>query len=397
MAVKDSGALGAATEHQPQVRAALTAAINGGASHAYLFHGPAGAGKREAARAFAAELLAGAVNKVDPAAVADTRRRALLDPSPHPDLVWIAPDGLQHRVEEIRRRVIRLATRRPFEAGRRVFVIEQAQAMRDESQNALLKTLEEPPPYAHLILIAGAADELLPTVRSRCRPVEFAPLPAEVVQRRLARQPELASTPSETLRAASRLADGDFDRARLLASARGSDLRAAVELLVATTLGRDTRGSNGDDDTATHVGQAAEQPWKAILDAAEQAGAAAEGEARARIDESAELGIKLSKTESDQAVRREARRARTQELDLALDLTQYWLRDLSAISAGAGEVIHNTDRASTLTEQASLCVGDTPRAGLALVGDYRRRLRLNVSEELAFEALHSELTRTLHG
>ena len=76
---------------------------------------------------------------------ADAGRRALLDPSPHPDLTWLRPPGNQHLVEEVRREVIGAISYRPFEGGRRVFVIEAADAMAEESQNALLKTLEEPP------------------------------------------------------------------------------------------------------------------------------------------------------------------------------------------------------------------------------------------------------------
>src|SRR6476661_9881003 len=99
-----STALAEATEHQGRVRVALTAALASGPSHAYLFRGPQSAGKRAAARAFAAEILAGAAE--DPE---DARRRALLDPSPHPDLVWLTHSGAQHLVEDVRERVIRAA------------------------------------------------------------------------------------------------------------------------------------------------------------------------------------------------------------------------------------------------------------------------------------------------
>ena len=135
-----------------------------GPSHAYLFRGPRGSGKRTAARAFAAELLA--EGAPDPE---DARRRALLDPSPHPDLVWMRPPGAQHLVEEMRESVIRAASLSPAEGERRVFVIEEAEALRDESQNALLKTLEEPAPFAHLILIASDPELLAGTIVSRCR------------------------------------------------------------------------------------------------------------------------------------------------------------------------------------------------------------------------------------
>src|SRR3954463_1422933 len=119
-----------ATEHQARARVALNAAL-AEASHAYLFRRPRGSGKRAAARAFAAEILATGAD--DPE---DARRRALLDPSPHPDLVWLAPSGAQHMVEAVRERVIRAASYRPFEGASRVFVLEAAETMRDESQNA---------------------------------------------------------------------------------------------------------------------------------------------------------------------------------------------------------------------------------------------------------------------
>ena len=154
-----SAALEEATEHQGRARVALTAGLAHGPSHAYLFRGPRGSGKRAAARAFAAEILADGADDPD-----DARRRALLDPSPHPDLVWLAPRGAQHMVDEVRERVIRASAYRPFEGEHRVFVVEAAEAMRDESQNALLKTLEEPPSFVHLILLTSEPDGLLETI-----------------------------------------------------------------------------------------------------------------------------------------------------------------------------------------------------------------------------------------
>src|SRR4051794_2655734 len=101
--------LAEATEHQGRARVALNAALAGQPSHAYLFRGPRGSGKRAAARAFAAELLASA--SADPE---DARRRALLDPSPPPHPVWLAPTGAQHMVEEGRERGVRAAPHRPL-------------------------------------------------------------------------------------------------------------------------------------------------------------------------------------------------------------------------------------------------------------------------------------------
>src|SRR5829696_1886996 len=190
--------------HQSRAQVALNAALDSGPSHAYLFRGPRGAGKRVAARAFAAEILA--AGSADPD---DARRRALLDPSPHPDLVWLAPSGAQHLVEAVRERVIRAASYRPFEGRRRVFVIDSAEAMRDESQNALLKTLEEPPGFAHLILLSSEPESLLETVASRCQPVEFSSLPSEAIESALAADPA-ADAGGEEIAAAARLAAGTW-------------------------------------------------------------------------------------------------------------------------------------------------------------------------------------------
>ena len=81
--------------------------------------------------------------------------------------------------------MIRAAAYRPFEGGKRVFVVEAAEAMRDESQNALLKTLEEPPDFVHLILLTSEPEALLETIASRCQPVDFAPLSSEVLEAEL--------------------------------------------------------------------------------------------------------------------------------------------------------------------------------------------------------------------
>ena len=200
-------ALAEAAVHQPRVGAALGAAIGDGPSHAYLVRGPSGSGKRRIARAFAAEILATGSSDAG-----ETRRRALLDPSPHPDLVWLKPVGMSHAVADVREQVIHQAPLSPFEGRNRVFVIEAADQLNEESQNAMLKTLEEPPPHAHLILLASDSEAVLPTVASRCQLIELDALSQDVIEAELA---ENASP--ERARAAARLSRGDLGRARLLA------------------------------------------------------------------------------------------------------------------------------------------------------------------------------------
>jgi DNA polymerase III subunit delta' len=344
------------TEHQPRARLMLSAALESTPSHAYLFRGPRGAGKRAAARAFAAEILAAAAEDAE-----DARRRALLDPSPHPDLVWIAPKGAQHMVEEVRERVIRAAAYRPYEGGKRVFVVEAAEAMRDESQNALLKTLEEPPEFVHLILLTSEPAALLETVASRCQPVEFAPLPAEAVEASLT-----GDDPNE-LTAAARLSAGDLEMARLLLSEQGRALRE----------------------------QAIAMDWRAMLKSAEAAGEEAEGAVREALEGEKEAGLKRSARDIADAAKRAGRRRRTELLDLGLSLVATWFRDLAAVAAGATEVVYNRDRLSQLQSQAAGLDPNRAREAAELVQDTRRRLDLNVSEELALEALSFRLAAVL--
>jgi DNA polymerase III subunit delta' len=371
-----------ATEHQVRARVALRAALVAEPSHAYLFRGPRGSGKRAAARSFAAEILAAAA--ADPE---DARRRALLDPSPHPDLVWLAPAGAQHMVEEVRERVIRASAYRPFEGGKRVFVIEAAEAMRDESQNALLKTLEEPPGFVHLILLSSDGEGLLETVASRCQTIEFAPLPAEVLEAELADGTKVplyggeSSRQPEEIAAAARLAAGDLERARLLLSDRGRELRAEAECCVGAAV----------------AGECAGAPWKALLDRAQAVGADVEGATREALEEEAKAGVKRSSKDITDAAKRAGRRRRTEILELGFELCAAWLRDLAAVASGAEEVAYNRDRLEQLRAQAPEVDAAAARQGAALVQETRRGLELNVSEELALEALFFRLEILLAG
>jgi len=343
------------TTHQSRARVALSAALASGPSHAYLFRGPRGAGKAAVARAFAAEILA--AEAPDPE---DARRRALIDPSPHPDLVWLRPRGAQHMVEEVRERVIRAASYRPFEGEKRVFVIEAAECMRDESQNALLKTLEEPPDFVHIVLLSSEPALLLETIASRCQPIDFAPLPAEAIEA------ELGEGEPGELAAAARLSGGDVDRARYLLSEHGRALRSAALRL--------------------------DQDWSGVLKAAEAEGEEAEAETRGRLEEEAEAGVKRSARDITDEAKRAGRRRRTKTLDLALELFASWHRDLAATAAGAEEVVFNRDRIDDLKSRSASLDPARPRRAAELVEDTRRRLDLNVSEELALEALAFRLT-----
>src|SRR5438093_1751532 len=245
------------TEDHPHARMVLGGALRGAAlSHAYLFHGPPGTGKRTAARALAAELLS--EGEPDPDAA-----RARVRAETHPDLTWVRPTGAHvMRVSDVDEPVVAAATRTPFEAARRVFVLEGADTMNDEVANRMLKTLEEPADYVHLVLLTDALGQVLETVVSRCQLVRFDPLPEERIEAILVAE---GAEPAAAA-ACARLALGNLTRARYLVSDEGGALRDDVEALVRAAL------AGGAYDPR------AGEPWAPLLARAEARRAAAEAD-----------------------------------------------------------------------------------------------------------------------
>ncbi len=359
----------------PHAAAVLGPALapGGRASHAYLFHGPPGSGKRAVARALAAALLA------DGAASADTVAERVARGT-HPDLTWVRPSGATEMlVADIEQPVVAAAAMTPFESRRRVFVIEAAETMNDQAANRLLKTLEEPAEFAHLVLLSDRLADVLPTIVSRCQLVRFDPLAPEQIERSLA---GAGVEPGEA-RACSRLAAGDAALAARLASPEGRALRAAAQGFAAAALAGETEG----------------RPWLALLDAARAAGENA-GE-RAGEQLSGELELlpsrerKRYEREAQEARRRGERRARTATLELGLRLAELWLRDILCVAERVPELVFSTDMLAELERGAAASSTEALARGIELIGATRLSLSLNVSEELALDALGYELQELL--
>jgi DNA polymerase III subunit delta' len=362
-------------ERHPHARAVLAPALGPGgrASHAYLFYGPEGAGKRAAARAVAAELLCAGARDPESA-----RARAMS--GAHPDLTWVVPSGAHEiLVSDIEEPVVAAVSKTPFEAERRVFVIERVDELGDEAANRMLKTLEEPAWFAHLILLTDRLTEVLPTISSRCQLVRFDALPVEQVAGAI----EATGIEPETAIACARLSLGDAEQARALARDEGRALREAGERFA----------------RAARAGEAvAAKPWVALLQAAGGSGAAVTAELEQRATAELELyprkERKRAETEWNDRIKRARRRVETTSLDLALQVAALWYADLAALAWGAQELVRNTDRMSELQADA----GVEPAkllAAVELVEETRRRFQLNVSEELACEALAYRLERVL--
>jgi len=361
------------TERHPHARAVLTPALppDGRASHAYLFHGPAGSGKAAVARAFAAALLSDGAPDPD-------STRARVEHGVHPDLTWVTPSGAAEMlVGDIDEPVVAAATRTPFEARRRVFVIERAETMNDQAANRMLKTLEEPADFAHIVLLSDRPGEILPTIASRCQHVRFDAPPADEIAA------GLAGIDERTAQACARLGLGDADRAKLLAYGDGPKLRAGAEAFARATI----------------TGELAQRPWLDVLARAKSLGDAAEQVVAERVAGELEYlparDRKRAEREGAEAAKRAGRRARSGALDQGMQLVGLWYRDVAAVADGASEVVHALDRVEALEADAAQADVHRLRHAVELVDDARAYLIVNPSEELLLEALAYRLARAL--
>ncbi len=169
--------------------------------HAYLLAGPSGIGKGTLAARLAQTLVC---ERGGSDACGECRACKRVVHGNHPDVrtVSLASQAAAQKADETKSRELRIDTvrewqrdidLRPFEARRRVFVLEDADKLTEQAANALLKTLEEPPPYAVLILVAQGSGDLLPTIVSRCRVMRLRPVPRATIARALVERYDMDS------------------------------------------------------------------------------------------------------------------------------------------------------------------------------------------------------------
>ena len=209
-----------------------------GLSHAYIISGPAGSGKRTLAGLLSAALVCSGNGDV-PCGKCSGCKKAMA--GIHPDISAIGTDGKDVTVAQVR--ALRSdAYIKPNEAGRKVYVIHRAQSMNQSAQNAMLKLLEEGPPYAAFLLLAENAASLLPTVRSRCQVLTLSPVTPQEARAWIdAHYPQC--TPQQR-QAAAEHCEGLLGRAVAeLEGTAGEDrreVRAAGELLEKFSAGNET-------------------------------------------------------------------------------------------------------------------------------------------------------------
>lgn len=200
-----------------------TALRTGNVSHAYLISGAEGSGKNMLANAFAAALLC-SEGGTEPCGKCKSCIQA--ESGNHPDIFHITHEKTVISVNDIREQLNSNVGIRPYSSEYKVFIVDEAELMNDAAQNALLKTLEEPPEYVVIILLSTSEEALLPTIRSRCILLNSRPLPKETVSRFLSKK---YSMPDYQADVAAAFSGGNLGRAiEYATSQEASEEREAV-------------------------------------------------------------------------------------------------------------------------------------------------------------------------
>ncbi len=315
---------------QKQAIGHLRAAAARGPVHAYLFVGPSGSTKLEAARAFAASLLSGGESR-------DNRDARLALAGEHPDVREVQRVGASISAEQAKE-VVRLSSLAPSEGARKVLILDEFHLLSPNGAALMLKTIEEPPESTMFIILADFVPHDLITISSRCARIDFRAIGADVIAARLLTE---GIDPAGAM-VASKAALGNLDRARVLATDPALADRRKAFLQAPEQL---------DGTGAVAMRLAAE--LLALIDAAAEPVAvrhAAEVEALdARIKEHGERGS--GKKQLEERHKRELRRHRTDELRSGLATLASTYRDQAVSAAKSGNARIDTAGCATAVEQ----------------------------------------------
>jgi len=348
---------------------------SGEIAHAWLLLGPAGSGKRPTSTAMAAAILC----PVEPwtgCGECSTCLRVLRHR--HPDAHHIVPEGPLIPVDVIREVVVPEAARSPFEAQMKVFVIEEAERMNPAAQNALLKTLEEPPGDTVFILISDREDEVLETIRSRCRVVRLEPLPEQKIVDLLIRQ----GVAEEAALIAARVSDGDLERALAIALDDQTGERRRTWLSIPRRLVSPVDALDAAADVLQEV-KAALTTLEATQKIETQELADILGERR---------GTAAARNALAKKHKRELRRREEELLGEALQTIASFYRDVLVLRSGGSEAVTNIDLMEELEPWVAAEVDDRSllRAAERCV-DARASFMSNANPTLAIESTLVEI------
>lgn len=359
---------------QRAVRAAGAGGNRHAMSHAWLLTGPPGSGRSNAARAFAAALQCA----VSGCGECNTCTTSLS--GAHPDVTLVRTEALSIGVDEVRE-LVRRAAMAPTMGRYQVLVVEDADRITERGADALLKSIEEPAARTVWLLCAPTAEDVVATIRSRCRRVELStPSTAaitELLRRRDGVEPELAAF-------AARVAQGHIGRARALA--RNPSVRERRQEVLRLP-GR-LRSLGTCLDAAATLVEAATQEATVLT---------AELDARERTELSEALGLTtrgvrprnaqaaLRELEDQQKAR--AKRIQRDALDRVLtELTSFY-RDVLALQTGAGAEPINAEFADDIAQLARRTTPEATVGKLDAILACRTALETNVAPLLAMESL----------
>jgi len=194
--------------HERLIGAFQTAMRHNHVSHAYILDGTKGIGKMMLARAFAKALQCAAGTDTPCNECISCRQ---FDSGNNPDVFYPAPTKtVALGVDDVREQLVRAVDTKPYQHLYKIFILDTAENMSPAAQNALLKTLEEPPAYAIFLLLTENSAALLPTVLSRCVLYKLRPLPMQTVESHLI---SACGIPAEQARLAAIYAQGSIGRA----------------------------------------------------------------------------------------------------------------------------------------------------------------------------------------
>ena len=362
---------------QDKVAAFLrTASSAGRVSHAYLFVGPPGSGKKTAARSFACALFC------DDAGCGGCPTCYRIRRGFHPDVHIISPQGTASYLVPQVREIIHDTNLAPIEGALKVYIVEDADAFNDASANALLKTLEEPPEDVVIVLLAHSLDAMLPTIASRCQIVRFRRLPPDLAVHLLAEQ---TGADRDEAMAALAAAGGVVTRARDFLE---SPLRRDARTLILRTL-KDLVVMDDLD-----VLDAARELLTAVRAPLDDMKATQKTELVEREEFLGKSASKVTKDLEDRH-KRELTAKEREGISEVLNVAESWLRDCLAISQGVGDLVSNRDAADAMEELAAVITPAAAATALAAVNEARRRISYNVSPQLAVEALLFDIREVL--
>ena len=349
-----------------------------GMTHAWLFTGPPGSGRSVAARAFAAALLCPDLGCGHCASCHQVLAGT------HADVLLVRPDGLSYGVRQTRDLVLRAATA-PFGGRWRAILFEDADRATEQAANALLKAIEEPSPRTVWLLCAPSPDDLVPTIRSRCRLVTLRTPPASAIAEVLARRDGIDS--GLALRAA-RAAQGHIGRARRLATDPEAARRRAEVLRVpfsvdglGPAIAAAARLVESADAEAAAVTAELDEPEQAELRRAFGEGSSGKGVAKA-----VRGGAGALKELTDRQKSR-ATRLKRDSLDRALlDLVGFY-RDVLAVQFGAPVELANADIEQDIRRMAAAATPESTLRRMRAIMQCRERVEANANPLLAAEAM----------